>query len=630
MPNSIENIRKLGTIVQIIGNNSSHFFDMHSYVIIAAHHASPATLGDSYTYGYGLNKTSGQFLTTKCAVFCDFVDVPNGMEASPEELQEILVKWASSKKNANYSIHFRPARTQKARGLQALTISSNISKLILLVRSPEEIEYAVKRIKFPIMARPCPRKPRHGFIESRVVRTRKGLTQLVQATMEADPHGEVILMAPVKAEYSAVVTESSITLGAKRNGATTGKHCIAIPCHTNLESALNLGDTMAFRRKNGHRTHTRIATFMGIKPKDGIFVETVGSELVQVRTGPKYESDKARFSTKSTIRPIFVYEVPKNMDFIEYETKLGELGQCASEPAQVLVLQYGASLTSHYMVQAISRGFSVATDIKAIAPHSMVLFDTQKDIFPTVTSIAYRNAIMHTLQCVTPIKPTSETLQWAVSIIQGIGPTNHNQASINLLLGAAILIAKAGAGICLGEYRHFFRVGPGRFGIIASAPVSFPHEDEYHYHKGTLDRSLIFEAAFNLPWQNKSTWFDMSSVLSRVKADYEISNGWAPGYGGLAWGQCTDATVKLLLALIPFVLTCEKKLERPLDRTFAKQQISQVIQAANRLITVSHNSNKCLTKIIPGAILRDISNGHTGLTIATTPLTWDLVKEHVS
>lgn len=628
----IQILRRPGLIVCIVGNETSHNFKLHDYVIITSHLVSSASLLDVYTYGHCASQSVGQYLSLQCVSPIGEVTFPNGNKTSADEARSILQAWIANNSTGNVSFLTRPARTQKARGLQALRIHQRKTQPIALIRSQDEIDAGLALVKFPIMARPCPRKPRHGFVESRIVKTRKAIVQIVQETITADPYGEVILMPPVKASFSGIVTNSSITLGRRRNGATTGQHCLSIPCHTNMRMALGLDDHIAATRKNGETSITRFATYAGIKPTDGIFVETVGNEVVQLRTGPQYDSSQTRFSSVSSIRPQFVFVVPSNMDFLAYEKKLDELIACVTHPAYVLILQPGASLTSHYMVQAISKGCSVATDLSHCEPEQLVIFSASSSTpqFPNAASAKYRNAIQESMTLAYSIRPTADTLAWAVSVIQGIGPTHHNQGSVNLLIAAATILAKAGAGICLGEYRHFFRVGPGRIGAIALAPVSFPHELQYHYRKGPLDRTQIFRAAFDLPWQKHDTWFNMISILTRVEHDYRIPDSWSGGYGGAKWGDCTAATISLLLALLPYVLTTDEKPEKSLQPATAKGQLNRVIQAANRLITVSHNSNKCLTKIISGSTLGEISLGDTGIRIATTPLTWDLVNAHAN
>lgn len=631
-PFPLHRLRKPGLIVRIVGNKTSHNFQFHDYVIITSHLVRPESLLTNYTYGHCASRPGGQYLSPECIFPIGEIVFPNGNETSADEARILLQAWATSPKRNNTSFCLRPARTQKARGLQALYIKHRKMQPIALIRSQDEIDAGLAIVQFPIMARPCPRKPRHGFVESCIVKTRTSLEKVVQETMAADPHGEVILMAPVKASFSGIVTNTSITLGRRRNGATTGKHCVSIPCHTNVRIALGLHDRIPVLRKNRKITHTQVATYAGIKAADGIFVETVGKEIVQLRTGPEYNSSLTRFSSMPDIRPEFVFTVPFNMDFLAYEKKLTELIACATDPALVLILQPNASLTSHYMVQAISKGCSVATDVNGCEPGQLITFLRSGSMsqFPSASSANYRHAIQKSMELAYSVKPTCDTLAWAVSVIQGIGPTRHNQASVNLVVAAAVILAKAGAGICLGEYRHFFRVGPGRFGAIALAPVSFPHEQKYHYHEGPLDRTQIFEAAFTLPWQKRETWFEMISILSRVESDYHIPDGWAGGYGGTKWGDCTAATVDLVMSLLPYVLTGDEKAEKPLQINTASKQLQCVIQAANRLITVSHNTNKCLTKIIPALTLNDISFGDTGIRIATTPLTWDLVNAHAN
>jgi len=77
--------------------------------------------------------------------------------------------------------------------------------------------------KFPMFARPCPRKPCHGFVDSRVVRTPHALLNLYRESLREDKDGEIVMMKAYSASLSAVGTNSGVTWGRGTDAVTSGK-----------------------------------------------------------------------------------------------------------------------------------------------------------------------------------------------------------------------------------------------------------------------------------------------------------------------------------------------------------------------------------------------------------------------
>jgi len=516
---------------------------------------------------------------------------------------------------------FTIPRTQKARGIFALRHMGELPVDIQVYQKPipEDQPNFV-----PAMARPCPSKPRHGFVDSRVVKTPQELNAVLAETLKHDPHGEVLCMPFFDTKYSAVVTDSSIVFGKGTDGATAGKRAVTIPCQTSLHYSLNLdSETIPFLNGKSHLKHIPVKRYITYTPmRHRLFVETVGKHLVQLRTGPRLldgETPTTMWSPREFVSPEIVYTVDSDVDFLEYEKKLDELN--AAHPNKFIVHFPNGSLLSHLAVQAIAKNVPITTE--RVKPRVGAMKHFPKSVPALPMHVPFRKACIRGLQIASQIEVTETSLQWAVAIVQGIGPSPKTHASTSLLIAAAAILMKAGSGICLGEYRHFFDKGPGRFGYVPNAPLGVDFEYRYAKLTDKAYRSSIYHAAFTKPWEKLETVRTFQTYLTAAAFDFE-QFPWNSAFGGPSWGNCTRATLSIMEALVPFYRFSTKYpkfTQVPMDMAITTVMLNRVIQACNRLITISHNSGRCLTKIIPETRLLNISEGKTGLTIATSPLT---------
>ena len=121
-------------------------------------------------------------------------------------------------------------RTQKARGIFLLAgmDSGWLSQKASLITNESQVG-TVPWSDSAMFARPCPVRPRHGFVESRLVHNRAQLLGVWKEATQEDPEAEVILMPFLKAKGNAVVTAKMIAIGPGHDGATAGKNCLEIP-----------------------------------------------------------------------------------------------------------------------------------------------------------------------------------------------------------------------------------------------------------------------------------------------------------------------------------------------------------------------------------------------------------------
>jgi len=550
--------------------------------------------------------------------------------SSTETDWNVLRGYLQSYLRANKLMPPRPLqpRTQKGRGIWALKALHQLPSGVGLVQQTTK-DLHTQDISFPCMARPCPSRPRHGFVNSRIVKDTQDLEQVLTETLTHDPHGEVVCMPFLKSSYSAVVTNTMVAMGKDHDGATSGKAVFSIPCLSNIEHTLGL-DCCVVGSKNGRNqtVNVEINKYISHSPKTRLFVETVGDTLVQLRTGPLESigiGSQHSWSPLNHVTPILVYTITGDEDFLAFEHELDDIAQRYNK-AHVIVYFPTGSLLSHFAVQAIAKGFPIVTTGKKPEVGKSYIFAQQASILRI--SAKYRTSARQGLQFGATCDITSDSLAWAVSIIQGIGPAAKNEYSVKLLVAASLILLRAGTGICLGEYRHFFRKGPGKYGVQPLGPIGSNLDYVYTRPEFPSSRESIYSVAFTRDWTDPAIFWQMREFLVNILVDF-TQREWASAYGGKKWGDCTEAALAIHTALIPFyrmTATYPRSSTSETSKTYAHALVDQLVLACNRLITVSHNSNKCLTKIISSGTLSKISLGATGLIIAKSPLTMKALK----
>lgn len=233
-------------------------------------------------------------------------------------------------------------KTQKAIGLFALSKFKdghypNGPKWIIpkykLISSIKDITKFTK----PVFARPCPIKPRHGFIDSRVVSNKTQLIDLFSLVKKEDEQAEIILMSKIEAELSAVLTPSQITIGPSNDGATKGEKTFSFPIagvkrNKALEKQAKVLDTPYYEL---------------LKHKNKIYV-------VQLRDGPA--SGCGNIIPQSlTVKKVITIN---NQDLMQWEKLI------AGAENGTVVYHPGGSALSHYSVHAIINKIPVLFDQK--------------------------------------------------------------------------------------------------------------------------------------------------------------------------------------------------------------------------------------------------------------------------
>jgi hypothetical protein len=217
-------------------------------------------------------------------------------------------------------------QTQKARGIAAL------ARLGVMASVPPFQVYRAREVSpsqlVGYFSRPCPMRPRHGFVDSREVRTIEEAAGLIQETLDADADAEIVTMPLVNAAFSGIWTPGSLVIGQGHDGATAGTSAWTVPA---LGSLVNDG----------------LLAEAGVMESPYLEilwpVEDGPRNLVQLRDGPPLPQQ-----IDSVPRPVTVSEVIlAEGDLLEWETRMKDVDRTA------VVYHPNGSLASHYAIHAV-------------------------------------------------------------------------------------------------------------------------------------------------------------------------------------------------------------------------------------------------------------------------------------
>ena len=392
------------------------------------------------------------------------------------------------------------ARTQKALGIWALTQAKGKKPFDVpayrLIQDATDIELRAAALgAWPLFARPCPVMPRHGFVESRIVNNVGEAGTVFAEAHAADPQAEMILMRPIAALSSAVITPTSATFGPGHNGATQGREAITFPL------------TCA-------RFDENLCANAGISETP--YLETVFSAFemfaVQLRNGPPINGGQDdRVPSDVTVGSVFTLDLDPAMrpDEMTWEA------QVKAMPLDTVIYHPGGSQTSHYAVHAALRGLAV--------------FTTRCPIVGETLKANIGEPVPYDL----------------TAFRRGVGAglaadlASYNEPSQNIKIGLLAchhaLALRGAAGSWLLGYGAMLLV---RYGITASCG-----EARYASRRRGIARSEIYFEALG----NPLTALRRSTRVYRLFCEHHWAKGSA--VGGAKWAECTKATIDLDYAL---------------------------------------------------------------------------------
>src|SRR3990167_2774263 len=430
---------------------------------------------------------SAVYLCAACAEQITGKKVASKQEPKPEEVKDYCgnpdCDLCETKRAKRPPAKSEKCRTQKVRGLVALRAhhyGQVPSFDFFPVGDPPPLSKLVGKF-----CRPCPVRPRHGFVESRQVDNLEQAARLLRETFAADPGAEVISMETIAATHSAVWTPGIFSIGLGNSGATEGKDALTIPTLGNLVSE---GCLKAAGIEQSPFIEIVYEKHWGARK----------ARLVQLRDGPKLV-DTADYIPKTlTIKQVLLAEG----NLLEWEKRIKDA------PKGAAVYHPGGTLASHYAIHA------VAAEIPVFTSREPKVGETVKPSAdaPQSDAAAIREGFV--FGATAPMEPKQAVELMIVAC--------HNSA---LWLGRADRLLGGGIGAAwrltvtaaLGEARHLKK------------------------QKGS--RSSIYDVVWN-----KTLNKTMPARFRRALNAF-ANRSWPEGYGGETWFVACNHALNLWNAL---------------------------------------------------------------------------------
>ena len=488
-----------------------------------------------------------------------------------------------------------------------------------------------------IMARPCPTVPRHGFVESRIVKTVGDVKQICKETLLADPRGELILMPFLEsAKFSSVLTNQGLSIGSGHDGATSGKDAILIPCVSDIVSWIDnqLGDIKL--TVNGQYRQLSRSRYIGYTkdPKRQPYLELVGSSIVQARYGPSAGVGATSYHPEGKTWAVFddIWEPSMVLlaDFSLFEQTIKEKVLTAKKCQRSLVLYLPTgTLSCHAAVQAICHGVAVVTGPNAPTPYKRVYFGARNAETYSIASvmIAAQEGFELGLKTELDTYKRSGGITWAAAVIQGMASVGTTPQSTKFLTAATVILLRAGLAACFAEHRHWRYFGSNGESQTPVGPVTKTLKSPLSSKHTPSSRSAYYQTTFKVGFLKDKTLYELLGKVQAIESDFN-EKLWSSSIGGQAWGKCTLAVKQLLVAYMRFK-TCAQSSKAVTYCTvkpdgMIREELLACVAECNSLLTVSHNNGKCLTKFVSKKILSGVTQA-PGIYLMH-PLTYEVLR----
>jgi len=447
-----------------------------------------------------------------------------------------------------------------------------------LDRIPEDL-----RLNGPVFARPAPVRPRHGFVESRVVETREELLALFERVKQVDPEGGLILMPPLRADWNSIITPTGVVVGPGNDGATSGKGAYAIPAPSSFKWLSR-----------------EVLTNAGVSTP---YIEVVGEKdeggyIVQLRDGPAVGPGQDYIPREVRVEKVILLRGDE--DLLEWEKACAILRQ---EPG-VVVYHPGGAVTSHYGVHCVLNGIPYITSFNPKVGSRLKPTNyrwTRKDF----RQVAERVPLYPHL----PLDGRrTYGIPLAFAVVHSLGSflaSPPNEAVYRLIAWALAALVKASAMASVGEVRYIpsayrDKVPPKWEDILW-------RRDEHGEWHGVADRFDCYEGL-----QDWSLGECGEALATAYRLFAEVP--WPGGYGGKPWAKSTRLALRLYRALRDFV-------ERP-----TRARLGRAGELANQLVHAVHNHGWYLNKFADEGNL-DIASDSPGYVIGVRGEVMTIVYE---
>lgn len=429
-------------------------------------------------------------------------------------------------------------------------------------------------------ARPCPKKPRHGFVDSRSINSLADFWALLDEIQETcdEKSCEVVVMPKISAQYSMIITPDGISIGKGHDGATSGKESLFIKNEMSKESFAERYGIEKFMHKIPDHPYIEAIWPKGNSTHMNKWSPFSKPFIVQVRNGPATGTKVDYIPKKMVVSNVVLAEG----DLFEWETTM------ENAPAGTVVYQPGGTLASHYAVHGVINKIPVICSfepkIGQTLDPKMLLEDDEEvnEQKPEYAKLAkliskrfeqYPATWTYSEQC--------PAMQESIKALHSQGKwqtLEHNDKTAKGIVDAIMFAALAG----IGECRHA-NVGvewdydKTDWSVCTSECIKVIAKATGAYTKA-LGRSSVYETVIKyISKENVGPWLE-----STMKDFSDLQ--WSSAYGGKKWYKCMEAAKKLLHRVNTFT-------DEPTEDNW-KPCVSQW----NKLVHMSHNGGHLFNK----------------------------------
>lgn len=432
-------------------------------------------------------------------------------------------------------------------------------------------------VTLPCFARPCPMRPRHGFVESRLVSNAREVMDLVSETIRADSGGEVIFMPRAEGRWSGILHNAGIAFGPGNDGATSGAGSVNIPgtiCDAVKWNAYFAGT---------HSDELGLDNVAYIE-----LVEHKGDHApVQMRDGPAQVGAINYIPERVTVAAV----IQAGGDLLAWEKTIH------AAPAGTVVYHPDGNLSSHYAVHALVRKLPVI--VKGDCPQVGQVLEPEGDVPATSTQAYAIVAGRMAGEWAFPLKGKLNEIATAVGTLHAVMRWSLDETHLARLAGYAMpTLVRFMIAACMGELRHYGRCGPGqRRYRKANARLGVAAESQRNkVYKRALQKT---DSAYLARW------------IARAQSMFE-EDGWNGGYGGRKWAEVAEGAKNALARLSAFIAAKDAA------------SFGALVAALNLAVNTCHNNGKVLNKWIDGRSLA-YANHAPQLALAS-PMTWRVLS----
>jgi hypothetical protein len=461
---------------------------------------------------------------------------------------------------------------RKKKSIQAVFPQWNVPKHLLFKAGTK---FEDGSFNFPVFARPCPIKPRHGFVDSIVCKSFEELNNLSLLTVEEESKAEMLVTKPVDSYYNVILNGGVLTFAKGNDGATGGKGCNYFYISEDpLSELLQLDNTNLV-------ADGEVPFYEFVLGKEYPLVN-----LVQVRSAPKTPRVKDYVPSPVLVKNIIKAEG----DLLQWESLLKTV-----DPATTIIDHTNGSLSSHYAIHAI---------VNRIPIFTTYLPELGSQVEPTVQDdgITEEDKEVFYKSFVAGFSSAAKLITEAKYATNG-GSPNHLMGNIIRLALATLHNYSA---IAMSKDYEVLGIVLGMFCRVTFA-VSM---GETRYNKKNGEKDARFVSYFKkLSSDSRTGCYHFNyqestpNILGMITTAYHIFDKlpWKTTFGGKKWASCTKSSINLFNACV-------------------NKEITLVVELFNRVINEEHNGGRYLNKVI------EVSDFDQA---AHTPSTYTLDNLHI-